>query len=214
MTEEKIKEKVKKRERIVWSLKRHAQYLSSFVPDVHTEEVQSRLDKIETKFEEFEEVLEEIAELDVEGAYEEDCTTSYEEFEKPSSGSFAGEITNGDAWGLEQHISLPEFDGDYKQWLSFKSTYVSLIHDSGELSDVQKFHYLKSALKWEAAKLIESLSLTNDNYLIACSTITKRYSNEYLLKKRHLQALMEYPKVKKESYAAICMLWLMNSNSG
>ena len=81
MTEKKIKEKIKKRERIAASLKRHALFLGSFVPDVHTGEVQSRLDKIETKFEEFEEVQEEIAELDVEGNYEEDCSTAYEEFE-------------------------------------------------------------------------------------------------------------------------------------
>ncbi|XP_062533247.1 uncharacterized protein LOC134202208 [Armigeres subalbatus] len=187
-------------------------------------EVQSRLDKIETKFEEFEEVQEEIAELDVEGAYEEDCTKAYEEFEKlyyrlraallaklptETHGDLNNMLArNGQPIGAHTgvrlpQISLPEFDGDYKQWLSFKSTYVSLIHDSGELSDVQKFHYLKSALKGEAAKLIESLTLTNDNYLIAWSTITKRYSNEYLLKKRHLQALMEYPKVEKESSAAI-----------
>ncbi|XP_062714172.1 uncharacterized protein LOC134290955 [Aedes albopictus] len=152
-------------------------------------------------------------ELDAEGIYEEDCTTAYEEFEKlyyrlraallaklPTE-EIAVELNNtlarnGQHVGAHTdvrlpQISLPEFDGDYKGWLSFKSTYVSLIHDSGELSDVQKFHYLKSALKGEAAKLIESLTLTNDNYSIAWSTITKRYSNEYLLKKRHLQALME-----------------------
>lgn len=100
-------------------------------------------------------------------------------------------------------ISLPEFDGDYKGWLCFKSTYISLIHESQELSDVQKFHYLKSAMKGEAAKLIESLTITNDNYAIAWDTITKRYSNEYLLKKRHLQALMDFPRIERESAVKI-----------
>ncbi|XP_055614809.1 uncharacterized protein LOC129761124 [Toxorhynchites rutilus septentrionalis] len=101
-------------------------------------------------------------------------------------------------------ISLPEFNGDFKgQGLSFKSTFVSLIHDSNELSDVQKFHYLKSALKGEAAKLIESLTITNGNYMIAWDTISKRYSNEYLLKKRHLQALMEFPRIEKETAGRI-----------
>lgn len=146
---------------------------------------------------------------------------AYEEFEKPyyrlRAALLSKLLTEGTAADLNNtlarngqplgahtgvrlsQISLPEFDGDYKGWLSFKSTYVSLIHDSGELNDVQKFHYLKTALKGEAAKLIESLTLTNDNYSTA---ITKRYSNEYLLKK-HLQALMEYPKVEKESSTAI-----------
>ncbi|XP_055633006.1 uncharacterized protein LOC129773424 [Toxorhynchites rutilus septentrionalis] len=225
MTEKKIKERVKKRERIIASLKRHAQFLEDFDPNTHTGEVQSRLDKIEAKFEEFEEVQEDIAELDERGAYEEDCNKAYSEFEKlyyglraalqeklpretevPDLNSTIGR--NGHTVGAHTgvqlpQISLPEFNGDYKGWLSFKSTYVSLIHVSGELSDVQKFHYLKSALKGEAAKLIESLALTNDNYPIAWDTITKRYSNEYLLKKRHLQALMEYPKVERGSSSAI-----------
>ncbi|XP_055590095.1 uncharacterized protein LOC129742245 [Uranotaenia lowii] len=115
---------------------------------------------------------------------------------------------NGSALGMHTgvrlpQISLPEFDGDYKGWLSFKSTFVSLIHESFELSDVQKFHYLKSALKGEAAKLVESLTITSGNYTIAWDTITKRYSNEYLLKKRHLQALMEFPRIEKESAGQI-----------
>ncbi|XP_062541979.1 uncharacterized protein LOC134209977 [Armigeres subalbatus] len=223
MSEKKIKEKVKKRERIVATLQRHEQFLGSYNPDIHAGELQSRIDKIEVKFEEFEEIQEEIAELDAEGNYEAECNQAYEEFEKlyyrlraaflsrlaPVPGpADLNNTRNGLAPGAHTgvrlpQISLPEFDGDYKGWLSFKSTFVSLIHDSIELSDVQKFHYLKSALKGEAAKLIESLALTNDNYLIAWETITKRYSNEYLLKKRHLQALMEYPKVEKESASAI-----------
>ncbi|XP_065078929.1 uncharacterized protein LOC135701909 [Ochlerotatus camptorhynchus] len=225
MTEKKIKEKVKRRERIVASVKRHASFLGSFNPDSQTGEVQSRLDKIEAKFEEFEEVQEEIAEMDAEGAYEEDCNKAYDDFEKlyyrlraallaklpredPAPDLNNSTARNGQAVGTHTgvrlpQISLPEFDGDFKGWLSFKSTYVSLIHESGELSDVQKFHYLKSALKGEVAKLIESLTLTNENYPIAWDTITKRYSNEYLLKKRHLQALMEYPRVEKESSSAI-----------
>lgn len=68
-------------------------------------------------------------------------------------------------------ISLLEFAGDYKSWLSFKSTYFSLIRESAELSGVQKFHYLKSALKGEAAKLIKSLTLTRENYIMAWETI-------------------------------------------
>lgn len=225
MTDKKIKEKVKKRERIVDTVKRHASFLGIYDPSIHRGEVQSRLDKIEVKFDEFEEIQEEIAELDAEGKFEEDCSKAADEFEKlyyslraallakiPSEDPPA-DLNNsigraGLALGAHTgvrlpQISLPEFNGDIRVWLSFKSTYMSLIHESGELSDVQKFHYLKSALKGEAAKLIESLAITSDNYNIAWDTVTKRYSNEYLLKKRHLQALMEYPKVEKESSSAI-----------
>ncbi|XP_055623458.1 uncharacterized protein LOC129766882 [Toxorhynchites rutilus septentrionalis] len=225
MSEKKIKERVKKRERIIASLKRHVQFLDNFDPSIHMGEVQSRLDKIEAKFGEFEEIQDDIAELDEKDVYEEDCNESYTEFEKLYYGLRAALleklpretevpdlnntiVRNNHAVGAHAgvrlpQISLPEFNGDYKGWLSFKSTFVSLIRESEDLNEVQKFHYLKSALKGEAAKLIESLALTNDNYAIAWNTIAKRYSNEYLLKKRHLQALMEYPKVEKESSSAI-----------
>ncbi|XP_062557415.1 uncharacterized protein LOC134222287 [Armigeres subalbatus] len=219
-----IKEKIKKRERIFAVLRRHLQFLATYDPAVNQGQVQSRLDKLEATWDDFHELQEEIYELDGKGEYEQEANNAYAEFETqyyelrasyleklaPPAPipNMDNSIRNNSALGLHTgvrlpQISLPEFDGDFKGWLSFKSTFVSLIHDSNELSDVQKFHYLKSALKGEAAKLIESLTITNDNYVIAWETITKRYSNEYLLKKRHLQALMEFPKIDRESASRI-----------
>ncbi|XP_062538799.1 uncharacterized protein LOC134207095 [Armigeres subalbatus] len=219
-----IKEKIKKRERIFAALRRHLQFLATYDPAVNQGQVQSRLDKLEATWDDFYELQEEIFELDGKGEYEQETNNANAEFEtqyyelrasfleklapQAQVPNFDNSVRNNCALGLHTgvrlpQISLPEFDGDYKGWLSFKSTFVSLIHDSNELSDVQKFHYLKSALKGEAAKLIESLTITNDNYAIAWDTITKRYSNEYLLKKRHLQALMEFPRVDKESASRI-----------
>ncbi|GFS86062.1 integrase catalytic domain-containing protein [Trichonephila clavipes] len=43
-------------------------------------------------------------------------------------------------------INLPEFSGQYIDWLQFKSQFVSLIHDNACLSDSQKLYYLQSAL--------------------------------------------------------------------
>ncbi|XP_058817118.1 uncharacterized protein LOC131680419 [Topomyia yanbarensis] len=226
MAERLIKEKIKKRERMFASLKRHAQFLDAYDSETQSGQVQSRLDKLEKKWEEFEEVQEEIAGLDEKDEYKEENNRVYARFENlyfelraalmsqiaPSiqfAPNFDTSVArNHSSIGFHSgvrlpQISLPDFDGDYRGWLSFKSTYESLIHESAEINDVQKFHYLKSALKREAAKLIESLTITGGNYGIAWATITKRYSNEYLLKKRHLQTLMEYPKIDKESAAAI-----------
>ncbi|XP_053698514.1 uncharacterized protein LOC128745463 [Sabethes cyaneus] len=96
-------------------------------------------------------------------------------------------------------ISLPEFDGDYKQWLAFHDTFLALIHSNSEVPDIQKFHYLRAAVKGEAAKLIESIGISSANYALAWQTLEGRYSNDYLLKKRHLQALFDIPCMKKES---------------
>ncbi|XP_055527778.1 uncharacterized protein LOC129720336 [Wyeomyia smithii] len=223
MADKIMKEKVKRRERMFQALKRHVQFLDAYEVEAHYGQVQSRLDKLEKKLEEFEAIQEEIAELDEHGEYEEETNRVSGKFEHeyyeiraallakiaPSIQPIAnldttiGRSHNTYSGVRLPQISLPDFDGDYTGWLSFKSTYESLIHESTDLNDVQRFHYLKSALKGEAAKLIESLTITSGNYAIAWETITKRYSNEYLLKKRHLQALMEYPKIERKTAASI-----------
>ncbi|XP_055605004.1 uncharacterized protein LOC129753231 [Uranotaenia lowii] len=100
-------------------------------------------------------------------------------------------------------ISLPTFSGDYQDWLAFHDTFYALIHVNPEVSIIQKFHYLKSALQGEAGQLIESIGISAGNYNLAWDCLVKRYANEYLLKKRHIQALIECPTMKIESAATL-----------
>ncbi|XP_053692273.1 uncharacterized protein LOC128740733 [Sabethes cyaneus] len=100
-------------------------------------------------------------------------------------------------------ISLPEFDGDYQQWLTFHDTFLALIHDNVDVPPIQKFHYLRAAVKGEAAQLIESIPISSANYQLAWRTLESRYSNDYLIKKRHLQALFDIPRMQKDSAAAL-----------
>lgn len=100
-------------------------------------------------------------------------------------------------------ISIPEFDGDYMQWLTFFDTFQALIHENQDLPPIQKFHYLRAAVKGEAAQIIETIAISSANYPLAWQTLINRYSNEYLLKKRHLQDLLDIPRMKKETAAAL-----------
>ncbi|XP_058817515.1 uncharacterized protein LOC131680822 [Topomyia yanbarensis] len=100
-------------------------------------------------------------------------------------------------------ISLPEFAGDYQDWLGFHDTFFALIHSNPEVAAIQKFHYLRAAVKGEASQVIESITISAANYPLAWDALVARYSNEYLLKKRHLQALLEIPRMKEESAAAL-----------
>ncbi|XP_055623510.1 uncharacterized protein LOC129766935 [Toxorhynchites rutilus septentrionalis] len=117
----------------------------------------------------------------------------------PESGSHASALS-----GLKlPTISLPEFNGDYMQWLGFHDTFLALIHSNSDVSAIQKFHYLRAALKGEAAQLIESIAISSANYNLAWQTLVDRYANEYLLKKRHLQALFDIHSAKKETAASL-----------
>lgn len=100
-------------------------------------------------------------------------------------------------------IELPKFDGDLNEWLTFHDSFSSLIHSSPEIPCVQKFQYLRSALRGDALKLIESLTITANNYAVAWGALLDRYSNPYLLKKKHLQSLTVYVKVSSKSPTAL-----------
>lgn len=69
----------------------------------------------------------------------------------------------------KQRIKLPEaplptFNGKYENWLSFKNAFRSMIGSQTDLSNVNKLHYLKSALIGEAANKIRIFSIDGINY--------------------------------------------------
>ncbi|XP_055633644.1 uncharacterized protein LOC129773986 [Toxorhynchites rutilus septentrionalis] len=100
-------------------------------------------------------------------------------------------------------ITLPEFDGNYNEWLAFHDTFFALIHSNQDVPDIQKFHHLKSSVTGEAAQVIESFAISAANYQLAWQALVGRYANEYLLKKRHIQAMLEIPRIKKETTVSL-----------
>ena len=61
-------------------------------------------------------------------------------------------------------LDLPTFEGDVLEWQSFWDSYESAIHINKYLSDVQRFTYLKSLLKYEALQTVSGFAITNTNY--------------------------------------------------
>ncbi|XP_055589945.1 uncharacterized protein LOC129742126 [Uranotaenia lowii] len=96
-------------------------------------------------------------------------------------------------------ISLPEFSGDYKDWRGFYDTFFALIHNNPDVPDIQKFHYLKAAVKGEASQLIESIDISAADYQSTWEALVDRYSNDYVMKKKRLQELFDVPKMKVET---------------
>ncbi|XP_076389571.1 uncharacterized protein LOC105662854 [Megachile rotundata] len=111
-------------------------------------------------------------------------------------------LTNSIAAVKLPTIQLPSFDGSYSDWIKFRDTFVSLVHES-ELSDVQKFHYLNSALKGSAARVIQSLGVSEANYKLAWESLKARYENSAALRKYHVGALLDMPNIQKQSSTAL-----------
>lgn len=76
------------------------------------------------------------------------------------------------AIGKLPDLSLPTFLGNYETWFSFKDMFNSLVDSRTDLSDTDKFLYLKLCCKNDALKLIDSLDITANNYAIALNLLT------------------------------------------
>lgn len=96
-------------------------------------------------------------------------------------------------------ISMPTFDGAYEHWIEFRDTFLSLVHNSKDISDIQKFHYLKSSLKGSAELIIEALEFSEINYSVAWELLLNRFNNNRLLVHNHVKALFTLQKLSKES---------------
>lgn len=181
------------------SLNRLDKFLEGYVPDQHQHEIVHRMDRLEKVWSAYETIQEEYEEMDdaeefiqknlelrgrVEEVYFRVKAGLVSKMPVPiASVAAASAIPTVVPAGPSTlanvklpTISLPEFDGDFNNWLTFHDTFVSMIHSSTEISHVQKFHYLRAALKGEAATLIQSITITAQNYSVAWTTLVNRYS--------------------------------------
>ena len=85
-------------------------------------------------------------------------------------------------------VSLQSFNGDILQWQSFWDSYESRIHSNANLTDVQKFTYLKSQLEGNAARVVEGFAMTNANYVRAIDLLKERFGKQQKITHAAMQA--------------------------
>ncbi|KAJ8976397.1 hypothetical protein NQ317_003947 [Molorchus minor] len=94
-------------------------------------------------------------------------------------------------------LSIPSFGGKLEEWKSFIDLFNALIDNNSQLTNVQKFVYLKSALSNEPLNLIDKLQLTNENYTVALNILNERYDNKLVIINNHIRNLLEVPPVNR-----------------
>ncbi|XP_055645015.1 uncharacterized protein LOC129780602 [Toxorhynchites rutilus septentrionalis] len=219
----KLKPKLHARDNIIDFLVRTDHFLKQYDPANHALQVEARLDKLDEKWDEFGAVqtqIEEMEELEEERTDQHKRTRA--EFEElyfqvraglksklptiPISPSTSNDTPPrmGTCASIQlPKINLPEFNGEFDKWLPFFDTFKTLIHGNPDLSAIQRFHYLRASLKGEALKVVDAFPMSEASYGAAWSALTKRFSNVYLQKKRHVNALLQYPKLKKITASGI-----------
>lgn len=100
-------------------------------------------------------------------------------------------------------IHLPTFSGDYREWLSFHDVFKSLVHDNTSLSNVNKCQYLKSSLQGEAENLVKQIQVSDANYDIIWSMLTKRYDNKRSIVNYYIGRLLNQRRMTSESSKSI-----------
>ena len=97
-------------------------------------------------------------------------------------------------------IELPKFNGDISKWQTFWDQFESSVHNQVNLSDVDKFSYLRSLLNASASECISGLALTNDNYHEAVILLKERFGNRQLLINTHMDSFIKLQPVKSMNH--------------
>lgn len=102
------------------------------------------------------------------------------------------------------HINLPKlqiekFEGDVSDFQRFWDQFESAIHKNTDLTNVDKFNYLRSYLKGVASDSIKGFSLTNSNYEAAVETLKERFGKKTVIINSHLNKLLNLTPVKRSS---------------
>ena len=96
-------------------------------------------------------------------------------------------------------FQLEKFTGDPTAWPGFFDTFRIAVHENPDLTDIERFTYLKGYITGDAARCIEGLNLTDANYDAALRLLKDRFGNQKLIISRHMSALLDLEKVKSSS---------------
>lgn len=124
---------------------------------------------------------------------------------KQLTGDSASEVVSGNSHTHKNSlvrlpkIDLPKFSGSYHDWLEFRDTFVSIIHNNEGIDNINKLHYLRASLKGSASLIIDNLDFRSDNYDAAWNLLCARYDNKRLLVNNHVQAVFNLNSINKES---------------
>ena len=75
-------------------------------------------------------------------------------------------------------MEIKKFSGNPGEWVTFWDPFQSAIHTNEQLTDMQKFQYLKMDVDKTAADPISGLQLTSSNYKQAIKLLTDHFASK------------------------------------
>ena len=91
-------------------------------------------------------------------------------------------------------IEIKKFSGDPVAWQEFKEIFEATIDKKTDLSDIEKFSYLRGHVTGDAERCIEGIPLTNKNYSEAWNLLQERFGNPQLICTTHMMRMLKIEK--------------------
>lgn len=109
----------------------------------------------------------------------------------------ASSLSMSDRFNLPRlpEIKIPTFDGNPKNWASFKHKFESLIHNREDLSDSIKASQLFSCLSDKALDKVSELDPSACDYQKAWQSLLDFYDRKRIVAVQHLNAILDLPKL-------------------
>ncbi|XP_062713540.1 uncharacterized protein LOC134283957 [Aedes albopictus] len=93
---------------------------------------------------------------------------------------------------------IPPFDGKPENWPRFKAMFLDVMRTSAD-SDAIKLYHLDRALVGTAAGIIDSRTLSQNDYKHAWKILEDRYEDKRVIVDVHINGLLALPKVHREN---------------
>ncbi|XP_014211960.1 uncharacterized protein LOC106641895 [Copidosoma floridanum] len=96
-------------------------------------------------------------------------------------------------------VSVPNFSGQFCDWLEFKDLFLAIIVCDSRLSNVEKLQQLKTHVQGEAAEMLKTIQLTDANFDVAWKALEDHYTNKRRLVSALVRDLLNLPVITIES---------------
>ena len=100
-------------------------------------------------------------------------------------------------------IELSVFTSNYMDWILFQDLFLESFGNNQSLRNSQKLKYLKLSVKGEAATLLQSIQISDDNYEIAWKILSQGLENVIEIINSAINKLISQPVLKHESVSGL-----------
>ena len=104
-------------------------------------------------------------------------------------------------------ITLPRFNGEVTKWNMFWDSFKSAIHSNEGVANIYKFNYLKSLIEGPAARAIQGLTSTNDNYETTVKILEERFGKRQQIVSAHMDGLLKIPSCTNDKLHSLRLVY-------